>query len=1378
MQNQAYGYFFPHGAFFALGHLLHLPPWITQRLWWAVLLAVGVIGIVRVAEALDIGSPGSRLFAGTVFALSPRVLTTIGSISSETLPMMLAPWVLLGVVVGLSSTSAPLWRLGLRAAVPITLMGAVNAVATIAATSVGALWWALQFRPADRRRWAGFGAWWAAATALVCAWWIIPLALLSRVSPPFLDFIESSRVTTQWSSLTEVLRGASSWTPFVSPERVAGAILVTQPAAVLATGVLAAAGLAGLTMTAMPMRRTLVAILGAGLLLMCLGYAGQWGAPIAEPVRAFLDGPGAPLRNLHKFDPLLRIPLVLGVAHLVARVRLPPEVSVRESLAGFAHPQRSRPVAAAIVLLVALLGAGTLAWTGGLAGDAAYRQLPGYWRDAAAWLDQHSDTGPDAGPARALVIPGSPFAQQLWGTTRDEPMQALAASPWAVRDAIPLVPPTAIRALDAVQRDVANGRGSLSLAPALAQLGVGFVVLRADLDPRESRSARPLLAQQALLESPGITKVAQFGPPVAPAVVRGVVVDDGLRPPLPAIQIFAIEERLFPGTGPVLADLNTMPRVLGGPEDLPAGRLSVLDADVRAARLDRSSAARQVLDSLPVWITDSPTDRETDFGRVDDNRSAIRAPDDPRRTKNAVADYPATSWTGPARSGAGPRDGEPRRVAAQWLLDNVPGAVRVGASSSASDATQPGQTTPAHSTAAAFDDDGSTSWVSAGLDRAVGQWVSLEFTRPRADLAVTVTTAKALGPDVNGILITTEQGTTVAQGVKPGEPVTVALPPGLTDRIQIRAISTADGTAGNQFALAEVALTDLATDRPLRIRHRVVLPADQGTRVAGWLLRQEQPGRGECVADRHQVRCSPGLSVAPETSGAFSRVLSVPVPGPVDATVTLRARPGDRRNALLAQPGRVQASGDSAVTDPRGEAAAAIDGDPATTWIAPEASAETTAAPPLEGKRRKPPKTAKAARVELRLPAPQRVEKLVLGRPRGGYPAAPVEVAVDLGTGNQIRRVGADGVVALDPTVTDRIVLTVRRGSDLVNVNNLGFARPAPVGITEIGIVPAAPMPVPDDSRPIHLGCDAGMTLNVSGQIVPLRADTTAGAVRSGAPVTATPCGPVLLGHGQQELTINPSSGFTVDQVALTTSPGSTPPVQWSGAGGPAYRAPPTTRWDATNRNVRVEAGPAERVLVVPESVNPGWRAQLNGTRLAPLTVNGWQQGWLIPAGMSGTIALTYPLDGPYRWALGLGLAILAAGLILAVVPVRPRRRSSAGEVGDAGLSKTLHPGPTGAIGPAGATLTASWLLAGWAGLALSASVGAATWWWAGQHRYRGAPVVAAFTLFFAATCGLAAGPWRSPTGYRGFDWWVQGLAVAAVAVTMWRSVFDQQHPE
>ena len=100
-QNQAYGYLFPHGTFFLAGDLLGLPGWVTQRLWWALLITVGFWGLLRVAEALGIGSPTSRVIAAAAFALSPRVLTTLGAISSETLPMMLAPWVLLPVILAL-----------------------------------------------------------------------------------------------------------------------------------------------------------------------------------------------------------------------------------------------------------------------------------------------------------------------------------------------------------------------------------------------------------------------------------------------------------------------------------------------------------------------------------------------------------------------------------------------------------------------------------------------------------------------------------------------------------------------------------------------------------------------------------------------------------------------------------------------------------------------------------------------------------------------------------------------------------------------------------------------------------------------------------------------------------------------------------------------------------------------------------------------------------------------------------------------------------------------------------------------------------------------------------------------------------------------------
>ncbi|WP_197497608.1 alpha-(1-_3)-arabinofuranosyltransferase family protein, partial [Mycobacterium sp. 1274756.6] len=268
-QNQAYGYLFPHGAFFLAGDVLGVPGWITQRLWWALLLTVGFWGLLRVAEALRIGSPTSRVLAAAAFALSPRVLTTLGSISSETLPMMLAPWVLLPVILALDGRSGRrLSVLAGQAGLAVALMGAVNAVATLAGGLPALIWWACH-RP--NRRWWRFTGWWVLALVLASTWWVSALLLLGRISPPFLDFIESSGVTTQWTSLTEMLRGTAAWTPFVAPDATAGTSLVTGPVYVLATVLVAAAGLAGLVLLAR--RRTapagrLVVMLLVGVVLL------------------------------------------------------------------------------------------------------------------------------------------------------------------------------------------------------------------------------------------------------------------------------------------------------------------------------------------------------------------------------------------------------------------------------------------------------------------------------------------------------------------------------------------------------------------------------------------------------------------------------------------------------------------------------------------------------------------------------------------------------------------------------------------------------------------------------------------------------------------------------------------------------------------------------------------------------------------------------------------------------------------------------------------------------------------------------------------------------------------------------------------------------
>src|SRR5690606_30179620 len=105
----------------------------------------------------------------------------------------------------------------------------------------------------------------------------------------------------------------------------------------------------------------------------------------------------------------------------------------------------------------------------------------------------------------------------------------------------------------------------------------------------------------------------------------------------------------------------------------------------------------------------------------------------------------------------------------------------------------------------------------------------------------------------------------------------------------------------------------------------------------------------------------------------------------------------------------------------------------------------------------------------------------------------------------------------------------------------------------------------------------------------------------------------------------------------------------------PADAVPAQTgTWSADHREVTVTSAPHSRVLVVPESVNPGWSARSDdGTVLTPVTVNGWQQGWVLPADTAGTVTLTFGSNAFYRAGLVGGLALLPVLALLAFLPTR-----------------------------------------------------------------------------------------------------------------------------
>ncbi|WP_245568091.1 alpha-(1-_3)-arabinofuranosyltransferase [Nocardia jiangxiensis] len=1377
VQNQAYGYFFPHGSFFVLGHTLGLPAWVTQRIWWALLILAGFWGIVRLCEVLGIGSRGSRIVAALAFALSPRVLTTLGSISSETLPMMLAPWVLLapaalGRVVKVrkgirrgdhetdAETATPASGRGRRygalspagSALALALMGSVNAVATAAAFLPALIWWAA-YEP--NRAWWRFTRAWIPLLALGTLWWVVPLLMLGKVSPPFLDYIESSGVTTEWASLGEVLRGTDSWTPFVSPERIAGAVLVTQPGAVLATGLLAAAGMAGLALRSMPHRGRFVLILMLGLVGICAGYAGDLGGPFAESVRVFLDSGGAPLRNVHKLEPLIRIPLIVGLAHLLHRVPLPGSVPMPVWRSAFAHPERQRMVAVAALILCALTLSTSLAWTGKLAPRGAYDRVPAYWTQTADWLADH------AANTRALVVPGAPFASQIWGLTRDEPLQALARTPWAVRDAIPLTPPGTIRAMDSVQRLIADGRPSAGLASTLIDQGIGILVLRNDLDPDTSRSTRPLLVHEAIEGSPGLTKVAEFGDEIVASHGKGLVSDGDLRPSYPAIQIYRVSAphpgeqadihsgrgapESFPGAYTV--PLNSVPVVQGGPEVLE--RLRRDAAAPNGPVLLSTDAARAGLSGSTTTLTDTPMDRETDFGRVDNHNSALRAPTDARRTRNLVPDYAVP--------------GTPR-VQGQWS------GATITASSSAADATQLGGTAPGSSTAAAVDGDPSTAWLSNSAEHAVGQWLRLDLDHPiKAGVLQVTTSAAALGDPVGLIEVRTAHGTTAARVSKPGEPVSVSLPPGLTGWVKITAIETETGSLGGQFGISEVSAQDYSNRNapvPVAIRHRTVLPpVPAGTQVQGWSLGQEFPGRSGCFDGPDRVRCSNGLALPPEEPGAFERTLNVPSPMDVTPQLMVRARQGPALEALLTDHDRPIARGKADVGDLRGSAFAATDGDPSTSWIAPQDTVRDPAGP-------KPTLT-------LELPAPTLVDGLEITPPRGALPARPTSVAVDLGDGPQTRKLDPDAPagrpirIPLHPHVTDRIELSIATWNAVLDRTALGFDQQQPPGIAEVNVLgPDYPPPARGD-RPVTVDCAHGPTVAVAGHLVHTTITATAHQLLTSAPVPAKVCdidtvtatgktapandhpangsGSVALPTGNVDLTVAPTDLFSVDELRLP-------------------------RADLTPRPIA--APPGTRLLVLPLSTNVGWRARTaDGHELTPVVVDGWQQAWLLPATARGPVTIDFPIDRWYRLAIFGGLLLLLPLIALALP--RPRRwwkpaRTPVPEhvspdepphgtsAEDAPARNDSAPRTWNLRIPAVLGLTlAVFLISGPVAIVLAA-IGFIAQWWYPRITARVLVAVAGIGTMISAAA-LSTGPWRSPDGYMGGSLWVQFPALAAV---------------
>ena len=224
------GYLFPMGPFFALGHALGLGPWLVQRLWLGLILALAAWGAVKLMDELAGRRGVAHAVTGLVVLLNPYVVVFTGRTTVTLLGYAALPWLLVCVKRGLGAgrripirpfSDRPLgrgWVWPAAFALIVTASGGgVNAAVT-AWMLVGPLLLALYERWTGRASWRelwGFGWRTALTTGLVSAWWVVPLLVQSRFGVDFLRFTEQPGTIWSTTSLSESLRLMGYWISYL-----------------------------------------------------------------------------------------------------------------------------------------------------------------------------------------------------------------------------------------------------------------------------------------------------------------------------------------------------------------------------------------------------------------------------------------------------------------------------------------------------------------------------------------------------------------------------------------------------------------------------------------------------------------------------------------------------------------------------------------------------------------------------------------------------------------------------------------------------------------------------------------------------------------------------------------------------------------------------------------------------------------------------------------------------------------------------------------------------------------------------------------------------------------------------------------------------------
>jgi arabinofuranan 3-O-arabinosyltransferase len=1248
LQNQYIGYAIPMAPFYLIFQLMHVPIWLIERLWMSVLITVGFAGLVRLAAALRIGTPGTRLLGAAMFVLWPTFTVVVGSTSADVLPGFMVPWAILPLVAAVQGTTTP-GRAAARSGLAIVAMSGVNAAATLTALLLPALYVLLC---SPRRRRLEFSVKWLLAVAAATAWWLIPLILQGRYSFNFLPYIEQTTTTAKTMSASAVLRGAGFWTAYFnlgSPWLTAGWALVSSPFAIVTSGLAASVGLFGLARRDMPARRWLLIGTGLSAAIMLAGYYGPVGGPLQDLVNSLLDGPAAPFRSLYKFEQVIAVALALGCAHALGLLwRRGATVSRSVRLA-------AGPVTAPVTAIV-LAGLALPALSGQILQPGSFTSVPGYWYQTARYLDEHAPR------ETALLVPAAAHGQYRWGEPIDEPMEPLASSPWVERTTVPFGGAGSQVVLSTIEQAIESGQQVPGLPEYLARAGIRYLVIRNDLSPSMSGYVAPQVVNETVTLS-GFERVAAFGPRVAAAPsypsVTGLVAGEASS--YPAVEIYQATDPAYRSSSPV-ATMPTSSTMLlnGGPDSL----LQLAGQGLLGSSQPTVIAGDALASKPATWaVTDGQRRADNYFGLTDNNLSFT---------------YTATE-TNPPDDALGAAGGQPGQIlpvpaAGHETVAVLTGAAQVTASSYGSWLEESPQYDPVN----AFDGNPDTAWTEGSPTSPDGQWIQITFSHSidlPPSVGIQLLDNSADQAIANDLVVTTARGQASTATAATATEQQLNTPSGPTRWLRITIAGASNVVPGATGAGIS------GVDIP-------------GVKVTRYLEPAEDPaGRaaGQVVYSFAQSVGSPYGQSGETVPLAMSRVFSTSRSQSLELTALAMPNPGQGLDRLVAR-----------LSTATGHKTLQISAS--STWDSiPQLGPDnlirhSSTAPWIAGADDRDPT------LELRWHGSRTIGRIIL-TPAYGQATAPTTVDVSSRAGARLVAVGLGGVVRLSPPLrTDRLYLSFPELSP-DTAGNTAAGQPAvlPVGLAEISIpalhgLSAAPISA---STAFTLGCGAGPDVSLDGHEYQTSVTGTVGALTRLLPVAVRLCTPgstVYLPAARHWLQAQASSDFTITNLSLSSAGAaqalggvSTGQLvadtagQVGAASSTAAMAPSpdrpvrVTSWQADSRTVEIGPGRAS-YLEIHENVDAGWHATLDGRALTAVTLDGWQQAFVVPAGPGGLVRLSFTPATIYHAGLAgsaLALLVLVAIALGAAAPLRRWRRPPS-----PGSAVRLGPGRTGVSRP------------------------------------------------------------------------------------------------